>query len=43
MEKKHWKVRLRQLGVAGILFFTIKGILTLTVGAWLLKQLGCGS
>ncbi|MEZ4966861.1 MAG: hypothetical protein R2791_16575 [Saprospiraceae bacterium] len=41
MEKKQWKARLRQLGVAGVLFFTIKGILTLTVGAWLLNHLGC--
>jgi hypothetical protein len=42
MEKKNWKTRLRQLGLAGIIFFTVKGILTLTLGAWLLKQTGCG-
>lgn len=42
MEKKDWKTKLRQLGMAGILFFTIKGILTLTLGAWVLNKLGCG-
>lgn len=42
MEKKDWKARLRQLGLAGILFFTVKGILTLTLGGWLLSKLGCG-
>lgn len=40
MEDKKWKQRLRRLGLAGILFFTIKGILTLTLGAWLLKSCG---
>lgn len=42
MEKKDWKTRLRQLGLAGVLFFTVKGILTLTLGGWLLTKLGCG-
>ena len=42
MEKKDWKTRLRQLGFAGVLFFTVKGILTLTLGGWLLTKLGCG-
>jgi hypothetical protein len=42
MEKKNWKTRLRQLGFAGVLFFTVKGILTLTLGGWLLTKLGCG-
>jgi hypothetical protein len=36
-EQKNWKKRLRQLGVAGIIFFTVKGILTLSLGAWLIK------
>lgn len=42
MEKKDWKSRLRQLGFAGVIFFTVKGILTLTLGGWLLTKLGCG-
>lgn len=42
MEKKDWKARMRQLGLAGILFFTVKGIITLTLGGWLLSKLGCG-
>ncbi len=42
MDKKDWKSRLRHLGMAGILFFTVKGIITLTAGAWLLNWLGCG-
>lgn len=40
MEEKKWRLRLRQLGVAGIVFFTVKGILTLTLGAWLIKSCG---
>jgi len=40
MEKKTWKERLRQLGWAGIIFFTVKGILSLTIGAWLIKSCG---
>lgn len=42
MEKKDWKARMRQLGLAGVLFFTVKGIITLTLGGWLLSKLGCG-
>ncbi len=33
----------KRLGVAGFLFFLIKGILWLTVGAAVLKYLGCKS
>ncbi len=41
MENKHWKNRLRQLGWVGILFFTVKGTLSLIFGAWLLQKIGC--
>jgi hypothetical protein len=41
MEKKNFKNRLRQLGWAGIIFFTVKGTLSLLFGAWLLQKLGC--
>jgi hypothetical protein len=41
MEKKNLKNRLRQLGWAGIIFFTVKGTLSLLFGAWLLQTLGC--
>jgi|GEM_PF-1222535 len=41
MEKKNLKNRLRQLGWAGIIFFTVKGTLSLLFGAWLLQKLGC--
>ncbi len=41
MEKKTWKNRLRKLGWAGIIFFTVKGTLSLLLGAWLLQKLGC--
>lgn len=42
MEKKNWKAYLRQLGWAGVIFFTVKGTLSLLFGAWLLQKLGCG-
>jgi hypothetical protein len=32
-----WKKHMRQLGWAGILFFTVKGILSVSLGAWLIK------
>jgi len=41
MEKQNLKNRLRQLGWAGIIFFTVKGTLSLLFGAWLLQKLGC--
>lgn len=41
MEHKNWKTRLKQLGLAGIIFFTVKGTLSLLFGAWLLNKLGC--
>ncbi len=37
MEKKGWKEKMMQLGIAGFLFFFIKGILWLVFGAALLK------
>jgi hypothetical protein len=41
MEKKNLKEYLRKLGWAGIIFFTVKGTLSLLFGAWLLQKLGC--
>ncbi|HLP94841.1 MAG TPA: hypothetical protein VK168_12440 [Saprospiraceae bacterium] len=41
MEKKNWKSYLRKLGWAGVIFFTVKGTITLFLGAWLLQLLGC--
>ncbi|MEQ1745378.1 MAG: hypothetical protein ABMA02_08135 [Saprospiraceae bacterium] len=40
MEKKDWKAWLRRLGVAGFLFFLIKGLVWLAIfwGAW---EAGC--
>lgn len=40
MEKKNWKTWFRRLGVAGFLFFLIKGLLWLAVFFGLLK-VGC--
>ena len=37
MEKKGWKEKMRALGVAGFLFFLIKGLLWLAVGAGAIK------
>ena len=37
MEKKGWKEKIMAFGVAGFLFFLVKGILWLVFGATLLK------
>lgn len=37
MEKKGWKEKLRAMGIAGFLFFLIKGILWLVIGAGAFK------
>jgi len=42
MEKKNWKAYLRKLGWAGVIFFTVKGTITLFLGAWIVQKLGCG-
>lgn len=39
--KKGFTTWLKRLGIAGFLFFLIKGILWLTVGAAVLKYFGC--
>ncbi|GEM_PF-1668384 len=41
MEKKNVKDYLRKLGWAGVIFFTVKGTITLLFGAWVLQKLGC--
>ncbi len=41
MEKKNVKEYLRKLGWAGVIFFTVKGTITLLFGAWLLQKMGC--
>jgi hypothetical protein len=41
MEKRNWKEYLRKLGWAGVIFFTVKGTITLLFGAWILQKLGC--
>jgi hypothetical protein len=41
MEKKNLKDYLRKLGWAGVIFFTLKGTMSLLFGAWLLQKLGC--
>ncbi len=41
MEKKNLKAYLRKLGWAGVIFFTVKGTITLLFGAWVLQKLGC--
>lgn len=41
MEKRNWKEYLRKLGWAGVIFFTVKGTITLLFGAWVLQKLGC--
>jgi hypothetical protein len=41
MTQKNWKAYLKKLGWAGIIFFTVKGTITLLFGAWLLKLMGC--
>ncbi len=44
IEKKKGVIKwIKRLGVAGFLFFLIKGILWLTVGAAILKYAGCES
>jgi hypothetical protein len=37
MEKKGWKEKLRAMGIVGFLFFLIKGILWLVIGAGAFK------
>jgi len=37
MEKKSWKQKLARLGVAGFLFFLVKGLLWLAIGAGAIK------
>jgi hypothetical protein len=41
MEKKNWRAYLKKLGWAGVIFFTVKGTITLLFGAYLLQLLGC--
>lgn len=43
MEKNNWKAYLKKLGWAGVIFFTVKGTITLLFGAWILQKLGCES
>ena len=38
MEKKNWKDGLRRLGVAGFLFFLIKGLIWLAIFLGLFKS-----
>lgn len=40
-KKTKFKLWLKRLGIAGFLFFLIKGILWLTVGAAVLRYFGC--
>ncbi len=40
MEKKNWKIWFRQFGVAGFLFFLIKGLVWLAVFFGLFKACG---
>jgi hypothetical protein len=42
-KKKGFIVWLKRLGIAGFLFFLIKGILWLTVGAAILRYFGCNN
>jgi hypothetical protein len=41
MEKKNWRAYLKKLGWAGVIFFSVKGTITLLFGAYLLRLLGC--